>query len=246
MKSRTRLAIGATVSLVVHGLLFGAVPSWDGEGEDVSTGPPPSKSIEVITVDPEMVREILQPEVRPSMPCLVEASAPHAPRELPDWPTIPVARPEEYLEPDLDRTLVLPRMDVVTPRTKPRVELLRPISDTPVVDVAPPPVPEAAPVAQDPTDPPRLEDLTGLVLRQEPLAYPPQALRRGIEGTASIAVEVGPDGRVTSTRVLKSSGNRVLDRAAQRNLMRWRFDPAAVKAANRGQVFRQDVLFQID
>ena len=39
-RDRTRLAIGAAVSILVHGILFGAVPSWVGEGEEIPTGPP--------------------------------------------------------------------------------------------------------------------------------------------------------------------------------------------------------------
>jgi protein TonB len=87
--------------------------------------------------------------------------------------------------------------------------------------------------------------MVGLVTYREPLSYPSSAERRGLEGVAVIAVEVGEDGTVASTRVLRSSGHRVLDRAAQRNLSRWKFDPAAVRAAARGRTFRQDVQFQI-
>ena len=45
--------------------------------------------------------------------------------------------------------------------------------------------------------------------------YPADALARGIGGTASIAFTVDADGRVTSVRVARSSGNASLDRESQ-------------------------------
>jgi TonB family protein len=45
--------------------------------------------------------------------------------------------------------------------------------------------------------------------------YPTDALARGIGGTASIAFTVDADGRVTSIRLVRSSGNASLDRESQ-------------------------------
>jgi protein TonB len=45
--------------------------------------------------------------------------------------------------------------------------------------------------------------------------YPADALARGIGGTASIAFTVDADGRVTSVRLARSSGNASLDRESQ-------------------------------
>jgi len=45
--------------------------------------------------------------------------------------------------------------------------------------------------------------------------YPVDALARGIGGTASIAFTVDADGRVTSIRLVRSSGNASLDRESQ-------------------------------
>jgi protein TonB len=45
--------------------------------------------------------------------------------------------------------------------------------------------------------------------------YPADALARGIGGTASIAFAVDADGRVTSVRLVRSSGNASLDRESQ-------------------------------
>jgi periplasmic protein TonB len=245
-KDRARLFIGASVSLAVHGLLFAAVPSWIDSAEELA-GETGEVSIEVIALEPEQVREILEPEVRRSMPSLLEAKPRHRSPEILEPPrSLSIERPREIVETRRAPDLALPPID--SPETTiSELDLLRPDPVEPVVEVTPE-VAEAAPVpaVNRSTAPPRLEDLSGLVVHREPLSYPLSAQRRGIEGVASIAVEVDAAGLVVRTEILRSSGNRILDRAARKNLMRWRFDPVAVAAAGWGNVFRQDVFFQID
>ncbi len=239
MRDSVRLAFGAAVSIAAHGLLLLPGFSAGGDQAGVSAASP---SLEVVAVDPERVKEILEPSVRPPAPCLAGANTPPAPRALPEWPTWSLEKPVESTEPESTRLLVLPSIDAHRIAASAAPELLRPVIDLPVVDVVPLP----PPTASGATGPPRLEDLTGLVVHQEPLDYPLQAVRRHIEGTVSVAVQVDGEGRVEDARVLRSSGSRLLDRTARENLLRWRFDPAAVEAAGLGHVFRQDVLFEID
>ena len=59
-----------------------------------------------------------------------------------------------------------------------------------------------------------------------PPDYPRRALRRGIEGTVLVRVDVGPDGVPTSVGISQSSRSRELDRAAIEAVERWRFRPA--------------------
>jgi protein TonB len=56
--------------------------------------------------------------------------------------------------------------------------------------------------------------------------YPAAAARRGDSGTTTLALLVGPDGRVSSARVEQSSGSRDLDRAAINALSLCKFRPA--------------------
>ena len=56
--------------------------------------------------------------------------------------------------------------------------------------------------------------------------YPVSAARNGDTGTVTLALLVGTDGRVTSSRVQKSSGSRDLDRAAVNALSLCQFKPA--------------------
>jgi len=86
---------------------------------------------------------------------------------------------------------------------------------------APPPSPPAPPAP--PADYQASEDPS--YRRQYPPRYPPQALRRGIEGEVLLKVLVSTDGEPLSVEVEKSSRNRDLDRAAMTAVKRWKFNP---------------------
>ncbi|MBN1458363.1 MAG: energy transducer TonB [Armatimonadetes bacterium] len=64
------------------------------------------------------------------------------------------------------------------------------------------------------------------VMGGTPPIYPKDALDRGLAGTVSLAVDVAPDGSISSVAVAKSSGHEVLDHAAIRAVRRdWTFQP---------------------
>ncbi len=63
-------------------------------------------------------------------------------------------------------------------------------------------------------------------LHNAPPRYPPAARRMRLQGTATIRVLVGPDGRPQRVRLEKSSGVGVLDDAALEAVQRWTFVPA--------------------
>lgn len=69
--------------------------------------------------------------------------------------------------------------------------------------------------------------------------YPAKAARNGETGTVTLALLIGTDGRVTDSKVQRSSGSRELDRAAQSALSLCKFKPAmqgGVAAAGWGQI----------
>lgn len=69
--------------------------------------------------------------------------------------------------------------------------------------------------------------------------YPVNAARNGDTGTVTLALLVGPDGRVQDARVQKTSGHRELDRAALNALSLCQFKPAmnnGVAQAGWGQI----------
>ena len=59
--------------------------------------------------------------------------------------------------------------------------------------------------------------------------YPPQALANKIEGTSTIGLLIGPDGKVQNTRMYQSSGDASLDEAARAALALCIFKPAMAK-----------------
>ena len=58
-----------------------------------------------------------------------------------------------------------------------------------------------------------------------PPPYPRVARRRGLEGTVLLRVLVDDHGRPARVRLVRSSGRRILDRAAVRAVRAWRFVP---------------------
>lgn len=56
--------------------------------------------------------------------------------------------------------------------------------------------------------------------------YPRAAAARGEQGTVTLLVHVGPDGRPTEVDIAHSSGFLLLDREARRAVLKWHFLPA--------------------
>lgn len=99
------------------------------------------------------------------------------------------------------------------------------------------PVPPTTPTTTTATQPPVTGAGTGPAVRvtmrtasmvdgcAKP-AYPAQAARNGDTGTVTLALLIAADGRVTSSRIERSSGFRDLDKAALTALSRCAFKPA--------------------
>lgn len=98
----------------------------------------------------------------------------------------------------------------------------------------PPAVIEPPRVAEQPRTPPRASapppstttSPRPLPGQSPPPRYPVSALRRGEGGDVLVRAEIGPDGVPTSVSIVRGSGVRALDRAAQEAVRRWRFEPA--------------------
>ena len=56
--------------------------------------------------------------------------------------------------------------------------------------------------------------------------YPAVAIRRGYEGSVLLNVRVLPNGEPEEVTIFKSSGHKVLDKAALKAVKRWKFVPA--------------------
>ena len=65
--------------------------------------------------------------------------------------------------------------------------------------------------------------------------FPSNALKAGSEGSVKLRVVLAKDGHVVSIMVLQSSGNPILDTAAQQGVSRWRMKPSAVTPSDLRQ-----------
>lgn len=125
-----------------------------------------------------------------------------------------------------------------TARTPTPRQVVQPTPDIPLVFNDPGPMDERAPeiVATTtlpvgpvgpaiPTGPAEASSLEYLTAPPPP--YPPDAVRQQIEGVVTLRVLVDVDGTPLEVEIKRSSGNRRLDEAARRQIMRkWRFKPA--------------------
>jgi len=92
----------------------------------------------------------------------------------------------------------------------------------PPAPVAPAPV-AAAPKA--PAGPAEVGDLGARILSFTPPSYPLESRRNMEEGTVTLGLLVGTDGRVAEISVANSSGFPRLDKAALEAVRKWRWTP---------------------
>lgn len=62
--------------------------------------------------------------------------------------------------------------------------------------------------------------------------YPRAARQNQVHGSGIFRLVLTTDGRVDSIQVIKSTGSKILDDAAEKALRQWRFKPGTVKAVN--------------
>ena len=123
-------------------------------------------------------------------------------------------------------------------QTPARQPIVQPQPDIPLVFNDPGPMDQPAPdivaTTTTPTGPVGPAIPTGPAeasaleyLAAPPPPYPPEAVRQQIEGVVTLRVLVDVDGTPLEVEIKRSSGNRRLDEAARRQILRkWRFKPA--------------------
>ncbi|HVH49704.1 MAG TPA: energy transducer TonB [Sphingomicrobium sp.] len=137
-----------------------------------------------------------------------EETPPPPPENVPDTPP-PVVAP-----PPIVRTNVTTPPVVAVPVAPP----VRITPTAPPAPPAPPPPPRIVPPKS------AVGNLQGLFSNDD---YPESALEREEQGTVSVSLSIGPNGRVSDCSVASSSGSRTLDSTTCRILKsRARFNPA--------------------
>lgn len=80
-----------------------------------------------------------------------------------------------------------------------------------------------------------------------PPPYPAQAVRQMLTGTVTLRVLVDVDGRPLEVQVERSSGHRLLDAAARRQVLaKWRFRPATQDGRAVQAIGMVPVVFRLD
>ena len=164
-------------------------------------------------------RHVQMPKIAEDMLVMIQPEIPKPPPPPPEpRKPMPKAAPPE---------IVVPKPEVETPPPENPPQLQTTTEPDPAPAQPAQPVQAEAPPAQP-------SDNSG-AMRTAVLAdpngcakpdYPANAARNGETGTVTLALMVGTDGKVTSSRVQKSSGHRELDRAAVNALSMCRFKPA--------------------
>lgn len=129
------------------------------------------------------------------------------------------------------------------------------LDPSPLARALPPPPPEEPPrpnpaVASSPPPaapaPPPGEDRALAILEAQKPAYPRVSLRLEEQGTVTVRIHVGPDGRVRDVELVASSGFARLDEAALEAVRAWVFRPALVGGEPVADSLLHNVTFRLD
>jgi len=84
------------------------------------------------------------------------------------------------------------------------------------------------------------------VVKQSRPAYPAGAREEGVEGTVQLNVSLDAAGKVTETKILKSSGDRRLDRAAEKEIRKWTFEAKMEDGIAAAANIKVNVVFRLE
>ena len=131
------------------------------------------------------------------------------------------------------------------PPEKPRVEPPPKPAAKPVETPTPTPPPQ--PVAPPPAAPRQAAVVDAPARPRHPIKpdYPRGARARGEQGEVELEIEVGANGRVTSAKVVHSSGYPDLDGAALAAARSARFQPAKLKRKSVASLARLKLVFKL-
>ncbi len=90
------------------------------------------------------------------------------------------------------------------------------------------------------------KEMPYLVSTPQPISYPRWAIRQGWEGRLSLAIEVRTDGTVGKTKVMQSTGHKILDQAAEKAIRTWHFHPTMKDGRAIRDCVQIPVTFKLD
>jgi len=222
--------------MTAHAVAIGTLGG--GEPRPASSIGEPEARPAVVMLGEDRLHRLLRAQAAPRRPLLREASpGSHANELVPHTATTPAPAPPSG-PPPVPRG----RSPESLPRSPTaRVERLSPV---PAAAAARATLTEEDVRSTDESS--RAQPPVGpstLVLHRPPLVYPDAARRAGVQGLVVVGLEVDGDGTVSRTWILRSSGSRILDSAAARNVRQWTFDPDGLEGSGN---YRQEIRFTLD
>lgn len=144
-------------------------------------------------------------------------------------PAVPKSKPVDKVVdmPSMPQQVAQPQPDAPVPPLAVAIPVGQEAAAVPVAPPAPP-APAPAPVAaapKAPAGPAEAGDLGARVLSFTPPSYPLESRRNMEEGTVTLGLLVGTDGRVVEISIANSSGFARLDKAALDAVRKWRWTP---------------------
>ncbi len=144
--------------------------------------------------------------------------------------------PPEPPKPPPKKVELVKEKPIIKPQPAPVLVTEAPVT-SPAEPVAPPPPPQPViqppqpePVAEEPVKPAQpvmmTSELSLACPDRSPPNYPAISRRLGEQGQVKLKVELDETGRVTSARVVESSGFKRLDEAGLNAVKSWRCNPA--------------------
>ncbi len=209
--------LGVVGSVLLHGVVLAGLMQGGGArpSPPVVQGPP-LLTVALLTLSqPSVVIDPEPAEILP--PARPETAAPAPPRPILNTPAlnaVPVPPPPR----------AKPAPKTATSQAQAPAALAAPIAAIPADSSAPAPPPEITTASPAPAEPVRMS--TVRFRTRTPPLYPTQARRDEIEGIVRLRLDVSPTGRVLEAIILKSSGHRPLDHAAETAAKGWTLYPA--------------------
>jgi len=109
------------------------------------------------------------------------------------------------------------------------------------------PAPRVNPsVSEGPKPAPKGESRAARLVGQVRPTYPSDARDDGVEGTTVLSVSLDTSGKVTSAKVVTSSGDRRLDRAAVEAVEKWSYSPCLKDGVPAASTVRVRVEFRLE
>jgi len=107
-----------------------------------------------------------------------------------------------------------------------------------------PPSPKPEPAHEPPK--PKGETRSARVAKSSQPEYPSAVRQEGIEGTSILRVRLDDRGEVTGVEIIESAGDRRLDKAAEKEVRKWDFEPRLENGVASASTIRVRIKFDLD